>query len=58
MVDEHVVKIKEFEAGLIEYTERHAKAFYKEVTESKMWTEKGEEQLKKAIGEFKLSFVK
>src|SRR3989338_8285058 len=58
MDDVPVEKIKEFESGLIEYTERHAKVFYKEIAESKMWTEKGEEQLKKAIGEFKSSFMK
>ena len=58
MDDVPVEKIKEFEAGLIDYTERNAKAFYKEVLESKMWTEKGEGQLKKAIGDFKLTFNK
>ena len=58
MDDVPVNKIKEFEAGLLDYTERHAKVFYKEITESKMWTDKGEEALKKAITEFKSSFVK
>jgi F-type H+-transporting ATPase subunit alpha len=58
MDDVPVEKIKEFEAGLIEYTEREAKYFYKDVKETKMWTEKGEEQLKKAIVDFKSSFIK
>lgn len=49
-------RIKEFEAGLIDYTEHHAKVFYKEIKEVKMWTEKGEEQLKKAIEDFKKGF--
>jgi len=58
MDDVPVEKIKEFEAGLVDYTESNAKAFYKEVKESKMWTDKGEEQLKKVIGDFKMSFTK
>ncbi|MFA6076668.1 MAG: F0F1 ATP synthase subunit alpha [Candidatus Paceibacterota bacterium] len=58
MDDVPLEKIKEFEAGLIEYAESNAKIFYKEVKESKMWTDKGEEQLKKAIGDFKISFAK
>ncbi|MDO8658999.1 MAG: F0F1 ATP synthase subunit alpha, partial [Candidatus Parcubacteria bacterium] len=58
MDDVAVEKIKEFEQGLIEYTERNAKIFYKEVMEKKMWTDKGEEVLKKVIGEFKSSFLK
>ena len=56
MDDIPVNKIKEFEAGLIEYTENNAKTFYKEVKESKMWTDKGETELKKAIENFKSSF--
>ncbi|MBI2627776.1 F0F1 ATP synthase subunit alpha [Candidatus Nomurabacteria bacterium] len=58
MDDVPVEKIKEFEAELIDYSERNAKTFYKEIKESKMWTEKGEEQLKKAIGDYKMSFMK
>ena len=58
MDDIEVAKIKDFEAGLIEYSERNAKTFYKEVIEQKMWTEKGEAELVKAIGDFKTSFVK
>jgi F-type H+-transporting ATPase subunit alpha len=56
MDDVPMDKIKAFEQGLIEYTERNAKTFYKEVTESKMWTDKGEAELKKAIEDFKKSF--
>ena len=58
MDDISVAKIKEFEAELVDYSERNAKIFYKEIKESKMWTEKGEEQLKKAIEDFKSNFVK
>ncbi len=58
MDDVPVAKIKEFEAGLIEYTENNAKTFYKEVKESKMWAEKGEAELKKAITDFKVTFLK
>ncbi len=56
MDDVALDKIKSFEQGLIEYTERNAKTFYKEVTETKMWTDKGEEEIKKAITDFKTSF--
>mgnify|MGYP001614382595 FL=1 len=58
MDDIAIDKIKDFEQGLIEYAERNAKNFYKEIKESKMWTEKGEEQIKKVIVEFKTSFNK
>ena len=58
MDDVPMEKIKEFESGLIEYSESNAKVFYKEVLESKMWTDKGEEQLKKAIADFKIGFMK
>jgi F-type H+-transporting ATPase subunit alpha len=55
MDDVPVAKIKEFEQGLIDYTESNAKTFYKDVKETKMWTEAGEAELKKVIGEFKNS---
>ncbi|MCX6752355.1 MAG: F0F1 ATP synthase subunit alpha [Candidatus Nomurabacteria bacterium] len=58
MDDVAIDKIKEFETGLVEYSERHAKVFFKEIKESKMWTDKGEEELKKVIADFKSSFVK
>jgi F-type H+-transporting ATPase subunit alpha len=57
MDDVAMDKIKVFEKGLIEYTERNAKVFYKEVKESNMWTDKGEEELKKVIAEFKANFL-
>lgn len=53
-----VEKVKEFETGLVEYASRNAKTFYKEVNETKMWTEKGEEELKKVIADFVSSFNK
>ena len=56
MDDVSIDKIKEFEAGLVDYSERHAKVFYKEIKENKMWTDKGEAELKKVIGDFKSSF--
>lgn len=51
-------KVKDFESGLIEYSETHAKVFYKEITESKMWTDKGEAELKKVIENFRSSFAR
>ena len=56
MDDVPVEKIKEFEQGLVDYTEKNAKVFYKEVVEAKMWTDKGETELKKVIEDFKSSF--
>ncbi|MFA6585662.1 MAG: F0F1 ATP synthase subunit alpha [Candidatus Paceibacterota bacterium] len=56
MDDVAIDRIKEFEEGLIEYTLNNAKKFYKEISETKMWTEKGEEELNKVIVEFKNSF--
>ncbi len=58
MDDIAIEKIKEFESGLIDYTENNAKSFYKEVKEKKMWEDKGEAELKKAIEDFKKSFSK
>jgi F-type H+-transporting ATPase subunit alpha len=52
MDDVPVDKIKEFESGLLDYSETNAKIFYKEIAENKMWTDKGEQQLKKAITDF------
>ncbi|MDO8482329.1 MAG: F0F1 ATP synthase subunit alpha [bacterium] len=56
MDDVPVAKIKEFEAGLIDYTESNAKVFFKDIRETKMWSEAGEAELKKVIAEFKVSF--
>lgn len=58
MDDISVDRIKEFEQGLIDYSERYAKVFYKDVATTKMWSDKGEEELKKVIEDFKTSFVK
>jgi len=57
MDDIAVNKIKEFEEGLTSYTENNAKRFYKEILETKMWTDVGEEELKKAIKDFKSNFL-
>ena len=53
MDDIAIEKIKEFEQGLTVYSERNAKVFYKQITEKKMWDDKGEEELKKVIVDFK-----
>jgi F-type H+-transporting ATPase subunit alpha len=58
MDDVPVEKIKAFEAGLIEYAERNAKVFFKDIATTKMWSDKGEEELKKVIADFKASFIK
>ncbi|PIR68974.1 F0F1 ATP synthase subunit alpha, partial [Candidatus Nomurabacteria bacterium CG10_big_fil_rev_8_21_14_0_10_03_31_7] len=52
-----VEKIKEFEEGLINYTENNNKKFFKEISEKEMWTDAGEEELKKVIEDFKNSFL-
>ncbi len=56
MDDVAVDKIKAFEEGLVDYAERNAKNFIKEVIEKKMWTDDGEAELKKAITDFKSAF--
>jgi len=58
MDDVPVEKIKEFEQGLTEYSENNAKIFFKEILEKKMWSEKGEEEIKKVIEDFKSNFTK
>ena len=58
MDDIPVDKIKEFEEGLVSYAENNAKKFYKEIIDTKMWTDTGENELKKAIEDFKSSFAK
>jgi F-type H+-transporting ATPase subunit alpha len=57
MDDVSIEKIKEFEEGLINYSENNAKKFYKEVADAKMWTDAGEAELKKAITDFKSNFL-
>jgi F-type H+-transporting ATPase subunit alpha len=56
--DVEVSEIKNFEKGLLEYTENNAKTFIKQVNEKKMWEDDGEEELKKAILDFKQGFNK
>ncbi len=51
-----ISKIKSFEEGLINYAQKNAKTFYKDIKESKMWTEAGEAELVKALSEYKASF--
>lgn len=58
MDDVTVDKIKSFEEGLVDYARRNAKIFYKEVATEKMWTDAGEQELIKVIGEFKSGFNK
>lgn len=58
MDDVPVANIGSFESELIEYSQMNAKTFYKEVINDKMWTEKGEEELKKVIEDFKVGFNK
>lgn len=53
-----VEKVKEFENGLVEYTAMNAKTFYKDIETTNMWTDSGEEELKKAIADFVNSFNK
>ncbi len=52
-----LASIHTFEAGLVEYVENNAKNFLKEVREKKMWEEKGELELKKAIEDYKTTFL-
>lgn len=56
MDDVPVERIKDFEKEFIDYSENNARLFYKDIADINMWTEKGEEELKKAIEDFKLSF--
>lgn len=57
MDDIAIEKIKEFEKELVDYSERNAKVFYKQITEKKIWDDKGEEELKKVITNFKNNFI-
>ncbi len=51
-------KIKEFEEGLIDYAQNNAKKFLAEVREKGMWSDTGEEEIKKVIGDYKGVFNK
>ncbi len=56
--DVPVEKIKEFEAGLIDYASVNAKNFLSEVREKAMWSEGEEEKIKKVISDYKSVFGK
>lgn len=58
MDDIAVSDIAKFQSELIEYAEMNAKTFLTDVRETKMWTEGGEEELKKCIENFKSVFNK
>ncbi len=58
MDDVPVEKIKEFETGLIDYASVNAKNFMSEVKEKGMWSEGEEGNIKKAIADFKVTFLK
>lgn len=51
-----VPKIKEFEAGLIDYVEANCKEFITDVVEKKMWEDASEAKLKETIESFKSTF--
>jgi F-type H+-transporting ATPase subunit alpha len=51
-------KIKEFESGIVDYAQTHAKKFLSEVREKGMWSDEGEAEIKKVIGEYKGVFNK
>lgn len=51
-------KVGAFQSGLVEYAHTNAKTFIKEVSEQKMWTDKGEEEIKKVISDYKVMFGK
>jgi F-type H+-transporting ATPase subunit alpha len=59
LVDDIAVdRIREFEAGLSDYAETHAKKFLKEIREKGMWSDEGEAEIKKVIEEYKGVFKK
>jgi F-type H+-transporting ATPase subunit alpha len=59
LVDDIAVdRIREFEAGLSDYAETHAKKFLKEIREKGMWSDDGEVEIKKVIEEYKGVFKK
>ena len=53
MDDVPVNRIKEFEQELLDYADNNTKIFYKDIRDTKMWSDKGEEEIKKVIKEFK-----
>ncbi|MBP7832114.1 MAG: F0F1 ATP synthase subunit alpha [Candidatus Pacebacteria bacterium] len=59
LVDDIAVdRIREFEAGISDYAETHAKKFLKEIREKGMWSDDGEVEIKKVIEEYKGVFKK
>jgi len=58
MDDIAIDKIKEFETGLVEYTERSVPAFFTEVREKGMYSDESENLFKKALEDFKSGFNK
>jgi F-type H+-transporting ATPase subunit alpha len=59
LVDDIAVdRIREFEAGISDYAETHAKKFLKEIREKGMWSDDGEAEIKKVIEEYKGVFKK
>ncbi|MEN9582225.1 MAG: synthase subunit alpha, F-type H+-transporting ATPase subunit alpha [Candidatus Parcubacteria bacterium] len=58
MDDVTLDKIREFEAGLTEYAQSHAKKFLAEVREKGMWSDEGEAEIRKVIEEYKGVFLK
>ncbi len=51
-------RMQEFEAGLSDYAETHAKKFLSEIREKGMWSDDGEAEIKKVIEEYKGVFKK
>jgi F-type H+-transporting ATPase subunit alpha len=59
LVDDIAVDhIREFEAGISDYAETHAKKFLKEIREKGMWSDDGEAEIKNVIEEYKGVFKK
>ncbi len=52
-----VAKIREFEAGLIEFVEANCEEFISDITTKKMWEEASEAKLKTTIESFKSTFL-
>ena len=52
-----VAKIREFEAGLIEFVEANCKEFISDITTKKMWEDASEVKLKTTIESFKNTFI-
>ena len=51
-----VAKIREFEAGLIEFVEANCKEFMSDITTKRMWEDASEAKLKETIESFKSTF--